>query len=144
MRNITFVNTDTANPPVSNRSVLFTLKDGGGTDYSGHDTATATVTVTVARVNDAPILAAASPVLGTITEDDIATGLTTTVAALAGSTISDVDIGAVQGIAVTGLVSGNGLWQYNTGSGWNADRHGCRYRRAAPAPDGFHPFHPGR
>ena len=109
-----------ANPPVSNRSVLFTLKDGGGTEYSGHDTATATVTVTVARVNDAPILAAASPVLGTITEDDIATGLTTTVAALTGSTITDVDNGAVQGIAITGLDSGNGLWQYNTGSGWNA------------------------
>jgi hypothetical protein len=120
MRNITFVNTDTANPPVSNRSVLFTLKDGGGTDYSGHDTATATVTVTIARVNDAPILAPALPNLGTITEDDIATGLTTTVAALAGGTISDVDAGAVQGIAITGLVSGNGLWQYNTGSGWNA------------------------
>ena len=120
MRNITFVNTDTANPSESNRSVLFTLKDGGGTDYSGHDTATATVTVTVARVNDAPILAAASPDLGTITEDDIVIGLTTTVAALAGSTITDVDNGAVQGIAITGLVSGNGLWQYNTGSGWNA------------------------
>ena len=120
MRNITFVNTDTANPPETSRSVLFTLKDGGGTDYNGHDTATATVTVNVARVNDAPILAPASPILGTITEDDSASGLTTTVAALTGSTISDVDNGAVQGIAVTGLVSGNGLWQYNTGSGWNA------------------------
>src|SRR5207244_964597 len=36
--------------------------------------------------------------------------------------ISDVDAGAVNGIAVTGLTSGTGTWQYSTdnGSSWSA------------------------
>ena len=34
-----------------------------------------------------------------------------------GGSVSDVDTGAVEGIAITGLISGNGTWQYSTDGG---------------------------
>ncbi|MEO5332742.1 MAG: DUF4347 domain-containing protein, partial [Magnetococcus sp. YQC-5] len=86
---------------------------GGVTAYSAaSDTATI-------NINVAPTLnSAVTPVFPTITEDE------TTNAGVAVSTLlggaGDIDVGAVSGIAVYGLTSGNGTWQYNTGSGWNA------------------------
>ncbi|MEO5371754.1 MAG: Ig-like domain-containing protein, partial [Magnetococcus sp. DMHC-1] len=88
--------------------------NGGTTAFS---TASDTATITVTAVNDAPVLAAAAPTLTTISED--ATGNAgDTVAALLGASSADVDTGAVNGIAMTSLTSGNGVWQYNTGTGW--------------------------
>lgn len=40
----------------------------------------------------------------------------TTVGSLVGSAISDLDFGAVKGVAVIGVTGGT--WQYNTGGGW--------------------------
>ncbi|GAB0057080.1 hypothetical protein SIID45300_01401 [Candidatus Magnetaquicoccaceae bacterium FCR-1] len=69
------------------------------------------------RINIAPTLnAAATPTLPTITEDET-TNSGALVSTLLGGA-SDIDVGASQGIAVYGLSSGNGTWQYNTGSGW--------------------------
>ncbi|MFN6994739.1 MAG: DUF4347 domain-containing protein, partial [Aquincola tertiaricarbonis] len=91
---------------------------GGSTAFSsGTDTATLTITA----ANDAPVLAPAGPTLGTVTEDQ-ASPAGQTVAALVGSSISDVDSGALQGIAVTAASSTAGTWQYSLdgGSSWSA------------------------
>ena len=90
---------------------------GGSTAFSS---ASAASSVTVTPVNDAPVLAAASPTLAALTEDQTAnTG--SQVSALLGTTVTDVDSGAVQGIAITSVSSGNGSWQYSTNAGanWN-------------------------
>ncbi|WNM63856.1 DUF4347 domain-containing protein [Candidatus Nitrospira neomarina] len=89
----------------------YTIDDGnGGTD-------TGTVYVTINGVNDAPVLAPAAPSLTTIAEDD--TGNSgDLISNIVGASIADVDSGAVEGIAITGLNSGTGTWEYNTGSGW--------------------------
>ncbi|MEO5346737.1 MAG: DUF4347 domain-containing protein, partial [Magnetococcus sp. YQC-9] len=84
---------------------------GGTTAFS-----TANDTASI-RINIAPTLnTAATPSLPTITEDEI-TNIGTSISTLLNGA-GDVDIGASQGIALYGLSSGNGSWQYNTGSGW--------------------------
>jgi hypothetical protein len=51
-----------------------------------------------------------------ITENDVAnTGMA--VAAIVGATVTDVDAGALQGVAVFTNVTGNGTWQYSTNAG---------------------------
>ena len=37
-----------------------------------------------------------------------------------GDPIADADAGALEGIAITGLNSSNGAWEYNVGFGWTA------------------------
>ena len=79
-------------------------------------TATDTADITVTAVNDAPVLTPATPSLPTINEDDIGNG-GIQISTLLGGSVSDVDSGALGGIAVTGLVSGNGTWEYSTDGG---------------------------
>src|SRR5439155_1534733 len=81
---------------------------GGTTAFS---TAAATSTITVTSVNDAPVLSGANN-FTTISEDQTANGGNLVSALLAGQ-VSDVDTGAVSGIAVTGLASSTGTWQYS-------------------------------
>jgi VCBS repeat-containing protein len=80
----------------------------------------ATTTQTV-QVNDAPVLTPISPTLTAITEDQT-TNPGQTVSSFIGASISDVDAGAVKGIAITGLTSTNGTWHYSTDGGttWTA------------------------
>jgi hypothetical protein len=94
-----------------------TTTNGGTTAFS---TATATATITVTSVNDAPVLSGANN-FTTITEDQTANAGNLVSDLIAGK-VSDVDTGAVQGIAVTGLSSSTGTWQYslNNGTTWNA------------------------
>jgi hypothetical protein len=91
---------------------------GGTTAYSS---GTQTGNLTVTAVNDAPVLVAAAPTLTTISEDATGNG-GQTLASFLGSSISDVDTGAQQGVAITSLSSGNGTWEYsiNGGSSWVA------------------------
>ncbi len=89
--------------------------DGGATATGGStpfSSASASASITVTPVNDAPVLAAAAPAWPTLTEDQTANS-GQTVAALLGTTVTDVDAGAVQGIAVTAVANGNGRWQYS-------------------------------
>ena len=91
---------------------------GGTTAFSA---AMDTASITVTAVNDAPTLSPVGPSLPTIDED--ATGNAgEVISALLGGAITDLDIGSVEGIAVTGLVSGNGAWEYSTDGGvsWTA------------------------
>ena len=60
--------------------------------------------------------------LTTITEDDTNNSgnlVSEIIASDGGDRITDVDAGALEGIAITGLTNGNGTWEYNIGSGWN-------------------------
>ncbi|KJV05961.1 hypothetical protein [Methylocucumis oryzae] len=126
IQNITFANTDTSNPVVGTRTINYHLNDGGGTALGGLNTVSGNAFVSVTRANDAPILTVTAPDLGTYSEDIADPYITTTIADLLFNSIAvesnvlDVDDGAVEGVAITGLNSGNGTWQYNTGSGWVA------------------------
>lgn len=88
-------------------------------DETAYSTTKQTATLTVTAVNDAPVLTPATPALTTITENDTSNA-GQTVASFLGTSISDADASALQGIAITALTSGNGTWQYNTGSGWTS------------------------
>jgi hypothetical protein len=82
----------------------------GGTNAYSTNVAAATQVVT--PVNDAPVLdASKNPTLGTIWED-ATSPVGTTVASLVTGAISDVDAGALQGIAVVAATQGVGTWQF--------------------------------
>lgn len=93
-------------------SFRFTANDGTLTSTA------ATVTITVTGVNSAPVLSSTTATLNTITEDQTTNG-GQTVASFLQST--DADANALSGVAITGLSSGNGQWQYsiNGGSSWS-------------------------
>jgi hypothetical protein len=71
------------------------------------------------RSNQAPVLAAGTPTLTAVTT---LTPAGQTVASFIGSLITDSDAGAVEGIAITGLTTAGGTWQFslNGGSTWTA------------------------
>jgi uncharacterized delta-60 repeat protein len=73
--------------------------------------------LTVNNVNDAPVLTPIHPVLREITEDDL-NGGGQTIASLLGSSLSDVDSGASQGVALFGSTGSDGRWQYRISSGY--------------------------
>ncbi|WP_028445790.1 DUF4347 domain-containing protein, partial [Chitinimonas koreensis] len=83
-------------------------------------TATDTVAIAVTAVNDAPVLTPAAPTLTGI-DEDATTNAGQTVASILGSSVTDVDPDTA-GIAIEGLVSGNGTWQYSLdgGTSWSA------------------------
>ena len=96
--------------------------NGGTTAFS---TATASSAITVTDVNDSPVLdPAQTQPFTTITEDEV-NNPGNTVASLLGMAQSDVDLNAVQGIAITAtsitLESGDTLmtkaWQYSIDGG---------------------------
>ena len=74
------------------------------------------VSVTITGTNDAPVLIAAAPSLTTITED-ATTNAGQSVASFLGSSVSDVDHGALEGIAITATTSSHGHWEYSTTNG---------------------------
>src|SRR5207237_2556089 len=93
---------------------------GRGGCTSAYSSQAATASLTVSSVNDAPVLAGANN-FTTLSEDQT-TNSGDSVATLISGQVTDVDAGAVTGIAVTGLSSGSGTWQYSTdnGSTWTA------------------------
>ncbi|MBA3596534.1 MAG: DUF4347 domain-containing protein [Methylibium sp.] len=92
--------------------------NGGTTAFS---TATETASITVTAVNDAPVLDnTGTMTLTTIDEDAANNGGNTVaeiIASAGGNRITDVDNGALEGIALTGLDAGNGTWQYSLDGG---------------------------
>ncbi|MFM9964548.1 MAG: DUF2341 domain-containing protein [Planctomycetaceae bacterium] len=83
------------------------------------------IAVSVTGVNEAPLLDnSGSMSLTSITEDDInnvGNTVASIIASAGGNRINDVDSGAVEGIAITSLASGNGTWQFsiNGGGSWS-------------------------
>lgn len=105
---------------------LFSIKDDGGTVNGGDDTTSIAIAslVSLQSRNDAPVLDSAGFLqLTTITENEtnnVGNLVSEILASDGGDPITDADSGAVEGIAIVGLTSGNGIWQYDTGSGWTA------------------------
>ncbi len=73
-------------------------------------------TIDIAAVNDAPLLRASGVRSLTAIQEDPTTNPGTLVSALLNNMSSDLDAGALQGIAVTNA-TGAGTWQYSTDSG---------------------------
>lgn len=84
--------------------------NGGGTAFSS---AADAAIITINQVNDAPSLADGTTAALPATLENVASSGTTVAAILASTSGLDVDGGALNGIAVTG-VTGNGTWQYST------------------------------
>jgi len=86
-----------------------------------------TFTVTVNPANDAPVLdAIGNPFLTPTTEDVLSAfnpgaQIASIVAVLGGTGITDVDAGAIEGIAVTSVDNTNGVWEFTLDGGtiWN-------------------------
>ncbi|WP_430317600.1 DUF4347 domain-containing protein [Pseudomonas nitroreducens] len=97
------------------RSTSDTSTNGGTTAFSS---GTAQAMLIVSSENDAPVLTPTAPTLTGLTDSDI-NNVGQAVSSFLGS-VSDVDSGALKGIAITGLNAGNGTWQYsvNGGASW--------------------------
>ncbi|MCA9963448.1 MAG: cadherin-like domain-containing protein [Anaerolineales bacterium] len=99
-----------------------TIPNGGTTAFS---VATETATLTVQAINDAPVLDnTGTMVLPNINEDTLAPAGDTVANIILSAgldRITDVDVAALEGIAVIGRDNTNGIWQYSTngGTSWN-------------------------
>jgi len=118
LRALTYENTNTTNPGTTPRTINVTLNDGqGGTSL------VTSVTVNITSENDAPVLVTGGT-FDVIAEDvpDVSNVGTLVSTLVGGGKVTDVDTGALQGIAVTSVDDTNGTWQYSidTGSNWLA------------------------
>lgn len=74
----------------------------------------------ITAVNDAPVLDNSGTPTLTAIDEDPATNEGALVSAVLGTTLTDVDTGALEGIAVTAVDNTNGTWQYSTdGTNWS-------------------------
>ena len=102
-----------------NDSFVYEVSDGNG------GTAQATVNLTVNPVNDAPVPNPAATF--TLTPvfmwdaDPAGDGASNIIASSGGNAITDIDLGANEGIAITSVDNSNGTWEYSTdnGNSWN-------------------------
>ncbi|MCP4391288.1 MAG: hypothetical protein GY802_23550, partial [Gammaproteobacteria bacterium] len=123
LNNIGFAIVTSDDPDTTTRTFTgLTVQDSGGVLNSGDDTSAASAVqtdITVVALNDAPVLSGSNN-LTDITEDAF-TNNGTLVSALIAGHITDVDSGASEGIAVTGVDNSNGTWEYsiNGGTNWN-------------------------
>lgn len=85
---------------------------------------TGSVGITVNSVNDAPVLDNSGFLtLTSISEDETNNSGNTIadiIASDGGDRITDIDAGALEGIAILNVDNSNGTWEYNIGSGWTA------------------------
>ncbi|MUH01324.1 DUF4347 domain-containing protein [Scytonema sp. UIC 10036] len=102
-------------------TVQITTNDKGNTGAGGEKSDTDTINIYVSPVNDAPVILSNSVTVKTaITEDDTNNNGILVSEIITGNA-SDVDAGALQGIAIVKTNTTNGQWQYSTdgGSSWN-------------------------
>ncbi|WP_075086540.1 tandem-95 repeat protein [Mariniblastus fucicola] len=97
----------------------YEVNDGNG----GSDTAT--VTVTINGLNDAPLLDNSGTMSLTDIDEDAANpagdSVNSIIASAGGNPIDDIDDGAFEGIALTSFDNTNGVWQYKVlgGDAWS-------------------------
>ncbi len=109
---------------VYNRALAGTEVASLANDLSLADTDNVAITVNAA--NDAPVMDnTGTMVLTTITEDQTSNAgqtVASIISSAGGDRITDIDSGAVEGIAITSTTNGNGSWEYSTngGSTWSA------------------------
>src|SRR5207253_2324490 len=96
----------------------YTIRDDGLPPES----ASANGFVTINPVNDAPVLVTTNAAFPAVDEDDVSNPGTRVADFLSTLTITEVDAGAVRGLAVTGADDAHGTWQFSTdgGSSWTA------------------------
>ena len=119
LRSLTYNNTSQS-PDISDRVVEVTVSNGGLTS------APATTTIYINAVNDAPVLDNSGDMtLPPINEDDANSGGNSVKGIIESAEqggqdrITDVDAGALEGMAVIEAVSSNGVWQYSLTAGAN-------------------------
>jgi hypothetical protein len=99
--------------------VADSIEDAAGNDLS--DTSTG-LPLTISATNVAPVLDnTGTMALTNVVEDDAGPAgdtVTDIIDSATGNRITDLDGGAVEGVAVIGVDNTNGTWQYNTGGGW--------------------------
>ena len=111
VQHITYQDTDTNAPTTGARTVRYVLTDGDGGASANYDT-----TVTVNAVNDAPVLTPFGPVFN-ITEG--AASVSANVSDLLLTSLTDVDGGAVEGIAIFGISGSGATVEYSLdGTTW--------------------------
>jgi len=103
-------------------TVTVQLRDNGGTVNGGVDTSSArSFTIAVSAANNAPVLDNTGTMwLSFVWQDDAAnpgTLVTDILASAGGDRITDVDAGAVEGIAIIGANTDLGEWQSSTNAG---------------------------
>ncbi|WP_418315731.1 DUF4347 domain-containing protein [Piscinibacter sakaiensis] len=107
----------------SNGGTASTMANGGSSAFSA---ATDTASLVVSAVNDAPVLDNTGTMALPNGLQDAAnpSGITVTalIASAGGDRITDVDAGAIEGIAITAASSAIGSWQFSTDGGaiWTA------------------------
>jgi len=125
---IKFENTS-EDPNTQNRIIEFELTDEDGNSskeiFVTGSNDVHTTTITVEAVNDAPVLDDTKNAVGstagielTVDEDSTATGeVGSLVTEIVDQNVTDVDTGAVKGIAITAIDETNGTWYYSTDGG---------------------------
>ncbi len=111
----------------ANYGLMVASPDGGGDRSITYDSREGMIApeliIHYHLANSAPVLDnSGTMALTTINEDQTANAGNTVAAILAtagGDRITDADAGAVEGIAITSLNSGNGRWEYSTNGGAN-------------------------
>mgnify|MGYP003344872040 CR=1 FL=1 len=94
------------------------VNPGAGGGASAYSAQSATASMTVTAVNDAPTITNNVTVTLTGTNEDTTSSSTTIATILTSSGWADVDTGALNGLAITSK-SGSGTWQYSTdGVAW--------------------------
>ncbi|THF63628.1 DUF4347 domain-containing protein [Pseudothauera nasutitermitis] len=115
---LTFRAWDATSGSASTNTTRETADTGSNGGITAFSTGTAQAGMTIGSVNDAPVLTPAAPTLTGLNDTDT-NNPGQTVASIVGASITDVDTGALEGIAITGLDAGNGTWQYSLdGSTW--------------------------
>lgn len=101
------------------------VNDNGATGSGGVQSIGTNLTITINSVNDAPVLDnTGTMTLTGINENNTnsaGNAVSNIILSAGGNRITDADAGAVEGIAVTGSDTTNGVWQFSTngGSSWN-------------------------
>ena len=111
---------DATSGTASTNSVINTADTSTSGGTSAFSSGSASASIVVSDLNDAPTVTSGSTVTLTGTDEVTTSSGTVVSAMLTSAGYGDVDSGAVSGIAITGL-TGNGTWQYSTdGTTWKA------------------------
>ena len=114
LRSVTY-NNSSESPNTTARQITIQAADA----FVQSNVATATINITA--VNDAPVMEnSGTMTLTSITEDQTSNSgqtIASVIASAGGDRITDVDSSAVEGIAITGLNTGSGKWQYSLDGG---------------------------
>ena len=97
----------------------FNVADSGGTANGGIDYIQEFMLITITAVNDAPVLADTALTLTVAEDAGVPVGAVGSLVSAFTGGISDVDSGALKGIAITASNETNGTWWYSTNSGSN-------------------------